>query len=248
MTLRGASSSSFFFLIFAAGLQLQPGIRAWSPARRAAGGERGEPLYTPYDPRTPLSAWWRASLSHDVYPVRRSPQGASRRASSRVAGDMRACCGAPAARGSPPRPGSLGWWVFSGFRVARRGASPSAWRFPSDRRKAISSVSMAYKRFFLPLAGGFSPAPGCGSLRLPYSPLSVWRRASLSHVVYLVRRSPHGASRRASSRFAGDMRACCGAPALRGSPPRPGSLGWWDFFRLSRWAAGSISSGMKIPF
>ena len=88
-------------------------------SRDGAGGERGVPLYTPYDPRTPpCLVWRRASLSHVVYLVRRSPQGANRRASSRFAGDMRACCGAPAARGSPPRPGSLGGGIFSSFRAA----------------------------------------------------------------------------------------------------------------------------------
>ena len=39
-------------------------------------------------------------------------------------------------------------------------------------------------------------------------------------------------NRRASSRFAGDMRACCGAPAARGSPPRPASLVRRDVFGL----------------
>ena len=87
-------------------------------SRDAAGGERGVPLYTPYDPRTPpCLVWWRASLPHVVYLVRRSPQGANRRASSRFAGDMRACCGAPALRGSPPRPGSLGWWFFPDYAL-----------------------------------------------------------------------------------------------------------------------------------
>ena len=48
-------------------------------------------------------------------------------------------------------------------------------------------------------------------------------------------------NRRASSRFAGDMRACCGAPAARGSPPRPGSLGWWGLSRFVLRPAGSTS-------
>ena len=100
----------FLFLRWIADAARHPGVVA---SRRGAGDERGKPLYTPYDPLHPLSAWWRASLSHVVYPVRRSPLGASRRASSRVAGDMRACCGAPAARGSPPRPGSLVGWNAS---------------------------------------------------------------------------------------------------------------------------------------
>ncbi len=37
------------------------------------------------------------------------------------------------------------------------------------------------------------------------------------------------------------MRACCGAPALRGSPPRPGSLGWRGFSWFVLRPAGSIS-------
>ena len=80
---RGRILFSFFF--FATGLWLLPGIRAWSPARRAAGGERGVPLYTPYDPRTPpcpcgggrrcrmsctLSAARRRGRSAQIFPLR----------------------------------------------------------------------------------------------------------------------------------------------------------------------------------
>ena len=122
-------------------------------SRDAAGGERGEPLYTPYDPRTPpCLVWRRASLSHVVYHGRRSPQGASRRASSRFAGDMRACCGAPAARGSPPRPGSLGRRELfqlshcaagSGFPfyyTAKRWGTGSFLPLASERRKQFLSA------------------------------------------------------------------------------------------------------------
>ena len=206
-------------------------------SRDAAGGERGEPLYTPYDPRTPpCLVWWRASLPHVVYLVRRSPQGASRRASSRFAGDMRACCGAPALRGSPPRPGSLGWWFFPDYALTGGEFCSLHGNFP------LRVESFQTGRFFFSAVGlrlqpgirAWSPARRAAGgergepLYTPYDPRTppcpVWRRVSLSHVVYLVRSSPQGASRRASSRFAGDMRACCGAPALRGSPPRPGSL------------------------
>ena len=172
------------------------GVRGASPSTPPAtpvlplvscgGGRRCRMSYT-------LSAARRMGQSARIFPLRGRYARLLRR--SRVAGIA-----------SAPR--LAGLVFFSGFRVARRGASPSAWRFPSDRRKVISSVS-AYKRFFLPLAGGFSPASGCGSLRgwrqgvrgaspstpptTPVLPFSVWRRASLSHVVYLVRRSPHGA-------------------------------------------------------
>ena len=91
-------------------------------SRRGAGDERGKPLYTPYDPLHPLSAWRRASLSHVVYPVRRSPLGAvGAHLPVLCTGDMRACCGAPALRGSPPRPGLLVGGMFSGLHVERRG-------------------------------------------------------------------------------------------------------------------------------
>ena len=165
------------FFRWLADVARHPGLVA---SRRGAGDERGKPLYTPYDPLHPLSAWRRASLSHVVYPVRRSPLGA------------------------------VG---------AERGLFPF---------------------FFLSLACGCCPASGLGRLPAgaggergqplytpydPLHPLSAWRRASLSHVVYPVRRSPLGAvGAHLPVLCTGDMRACCGAPALRGSPPRPGSL------------------------
>lgn len=50
----------------------------------------------------------------------------------------------------------------------------------------------AGKRFFLPLGSGFGPGiRPCGSL-CPPTPLSAWRRASLSYDVYPVRRSLQG--------------------------------------------------------
>ena len=89
---------------------------------------------------------------------------------------------------------------------------------------------------FLPLAGGFSPASGCGSLRgwrqgvrgaspstpptTPVLPLSVWWRASLPYDVSPALRSPQGIA--SAPRLAG----------LRGS------------FRPARTATGSIFSGM----
>ena len=187
----GAGLGDFSLLFFVAGWRLQPGAWAWSPARRAAGGERGGPLYTPYNPLHPLV---------------------------RVAKGVTVACRIPC----PP--------------LAAGGRSAQGWGI--------------FPFYFSSLAGGFSPAHGLGRLRggrqgvrgagpstpptTPYTPLSVWRRASLSHVVYPVRRSPQGASRRASSRFAGDMRACCGAPAARGSPSRP-----------ARWAYG-IFWGVRV--
>ena len=55
---------AFFFLFFRAGRRLQPGIRAWSPTRRAAGG-RG--LRSPSPPTTPYPALGQPSLTR--YPL-----------------------------------------------------------------------------------------------------------------------------------------------------------------------------------
>ena len=116
--LRGRS----FFLICRSDWRLLPSIRAWSPPGEGQGVRGACPSTPPTTPVLPLSVWWGASLSHVIYLVRRSPQGASRRASSRFAGDMRACCGAPALRGSPSRPGSLDLQVFPCLCPDRRGA------------------------------------------------------------------------------------------------------------------------------
>ena len=47
----GEGDFSFFFRRWIADIARLPGRVA---SRRGAGGERGKPLYTPYDPRTPL--------------------------------------------------------------------------------------------------------------------------------------------------------------------------------------------------
>ena len=102
----GSLTLFLFYLSLSCGFSPASGLGRLRGERQGVRG--ASPSTPPTTPVLPLSAWWRASLSHDVYPVRRSPQGANRRASSRFAGDMRACCGAPALRGSPSRPGSLG--------------------------------------------------------------------------------------------------------------------------------------------
>ena len=91
--------------------------------------------------------------------------------------------------------------------------------------------------FFLFFVAGLRccPASGLGRLRggdrmAARRAVPVRRRRSLTGIDS---RDAAGVSRRASSRFAGDMRACCCAPAVRGSPPRPGSLAGGIF---SAWA------------
>ena len=131
------------FFRWLADVARHPGLVA---SRRGAGDERGQPLYTPYDPLHPLSAWRRASLSHVVYPVRRSPLGAvGAHLPVLCTGDMRACCGAPALRGSPPRPGSLVGGMFSGLYVEQRGAS-----FYSRNRLFDSVSRISNGKPFLP--------------------------------------------------------------------------------------------------
>ena len=64
-SIRPASEvGAFFFLFFRAGRRLQPGIWAWSPTRRAAGG-RG--LRSPSPPTTPYPALGQPSLTR--YPL-----------------------------------------------------------------------------------------------------------------------------------------------------------------------------------
>ena len=111
----------FLFLRWLADAARHPGLVA---SRRGAGDERGKPLYTPYDPLHPLSAWWRASLSHVVHPVHRSPLGAigAHLPASRVI-----CAPAAALPLRGDRLRAPARWVggmFFGMSVERRGAFP----------------------------------------------------------------------------------------------------------------------------
>ena len=148
-----------FFSFFVTAHRLQPSARAWSPARRAAGGERGEPLYTPYNPLHPLVRVASGVTVACRIPCPPLAAGGSRRTSSRFAGDMCACCGAPALRGSPPRPGSLGYGILS--RLVRCVAG-SALLFPQGtevteddftcgrtyQEESITASRMTSGRFF----------------------------------------------------------------------------------------------------
>ena len=247
----GVASRRHPLFFFDTGLWLLPGIWAWSPARRGAGGERGNPSTPPTTPVLPLSAWRRASLSHVVYLGCRSPRGAV----GAHLPALRAIC-APAAalplRGDRLRARLAGRMGFFGA-FALRGGSGLPFRYAAKRQG---------RDMFL-LLDSFSPASGRGRLRggrqgvrgaCPSTPptthvLPLVRVAAGVAVACRVPCPPLAAEggRRKSSRFAGDMRACCGAPAVRGSPSHPGSLGGWDFFRLSRCVAASSFSGMKIP-
>ena len=77
----GKGHVSFFFRRWITDIARHPGRVA---SRRGAGGERGKPLYTPYDPRTPL-----VRMAKGVTVVCRVPwlplaAGGNRRASSRT--------------------------------------------------------------------------------------------------------------------------------------------------------------------
>ena len=141
-----------------------PGIRAWSPARRAAGG-RG--LRSPLPPTTPNPALGQPSLTGSMItqamPFAPSLPRGSGRSDSRCPAPARderpsgVGASAPAGRRSPPRPASLA--STSRNRCSRfASGTPSPAMEPEKRLSVGDSVqwvreTVARRRKCSPLAG-----------------------------------------------------------------------------------------------